>query len=336
MLFSIVIPVYNVEKYLDACIESIYPQIKDRDDVEVLLIDDGSKDSSSTICDRYAAMDPQRIRVFHKANEGLLLTRRFGFRQATGRYIINCDSDDMLAPGMIESLSVAVAKHHPDVIFYNATCLYENKQEPFNRDIFGTEKQKPVDKAEVAKIFYRGTDIVSMCMKTFKRSCLDLDFDYTDYARISNGEDTLQSAELFSNAKTFLYCNEEFYIYRMGSGMTRRFDPTYYASFRSVTQQIENSALYKQYADTDHLLDIKIFTNVGRAITQSRYDKQLSYAKSKAYLQTIVSDPYFTQRKNRFVDAKSNLQASHKLFCQLLIQEHYWLIFILLKIKNVL
>lgn len=325
-----------MEKYLDACMESIYPQIKDRDDTEILLVDDGSRDSSPAICDRYAAMDPQRIKVFHKNNEGLLLTRRFGFRKAAGQYIINCDSDDMLEQGMIEKLSTAIAEHDPDVIFYNATVLYEDRSEPFNRNIFGPEMQKVVDKAEVAKAFYRGTDIVSMCMKSFKRTCLNMDFDYTDYARVSNGEDTLQSAEVLSNAKTFLYCNEAFYVYRMGSGMTARFDPGFYVSFKTVNQRIEASDIYQEYPDMDHLLDVKFFTSVGRAVTQSRFDKELSYAKNKAYLQTIASDPYFVWRKPCFARAKGGLQLSHKLFCQLLIQENYWLIYILLKAKNVL
>lgn len=336
MLFSIVIPVYNVEKYLDMCMESIYPQIKDRDDAEILLIDDGSNDSSPEICDRYAAMDSRRIRVFHKANEGLLLTRRFGFRKAVGRYIINCDSDDMLEPGMIETLSAAINEHEPDVIFYNATMLYEDRREPFNRNIFGIEKQKTIDKAEVARVFCRGTDIVSMCMKTFKRTCLDLNFDYTGYARVSNGEDTLQSVEVLSNAKTFLYCNEAFYVYRMGSGMTARFDPTYYTSFKVVNQRIEASRLYQENVDAEHLLDVKFFTNVGRAITQSRFDNNMNYAKNKAYLQTIISDPYLIQKKPRFIRVKSDLQLSHKLFCWLLFQERYWLIYVLLKAKNIL
>lgn len=336
MLLSIVIPVYNVEKYLDACMESIYPQIRDRDDVEILLVNDGSKDSSPEICDRYAAMDGQRIRVFHKKNEGLLLTRRFGFRQAAGRYIINCDSDDMLEPGMIEALTAVMKQDDPDVIFYNATMLYEDREEPFNRDIFGTEKIKVLDKTEVAKAFYRGTEIVSMCMKAVKRTCMDLDFDYTPYARVSNGEDTLQSAEVLSNAQTFIYYNQSFYGYRMGSGMTARFDPRYYTSFKTVNQRIENSLLYREYPDTDRLLDVKYFTNVGRAVTQARFDRELRYAKLKEYLQTILSDSYFQEKKPYFSQAKDGLRLSHKLFCQLLINKQYWLIYVLLKAKNIL
>lgn len=336
MLLSIVIPVYNVEKYLDACMASIYPQIQNRDDTEILLVNDGSRDTSPAICDRYAAMDPQRIRVFHKNNEGLLLTRRFGFRQATGRYIISCDSDDVLEPGMIEALAAVMEKDDPDVIFYNATMLYEDREEPFNRDIFGTEKIKVLNKAEVAKAFYRGTEIVSMCMKAVKRTCLDLNFDYTPYARVSHGEDTLQSVEVLSNAQTFVYYNRSFYGYRMGSGMTARFDPRYYASFRAVNQRIESSALYRQCPDTDRLLDVKYFTNVGRAVTQARFDRDLCYSKLKEYLQTILTDSYFEEKKPNFSQAKHGLSLNHKLFCQLLIQKNYWLIYVLLKVKNIL
>ena len=334
MLLSIVIPVYNVEKYLDACMESIYPQIRNRDDVEVLLIDDGSKDSSPGICDRYAALDEQRIRVFHKNNEGLLLTRRFGFRQATGQYIINCDSDDTLVPGMIDALTSLIEKDAPDVIFYNATMIYEGREEPFNQNIFGTERIMVLDKNQVAKAFYKGTDIVSMCMKAIKRTCLDLNFDYTPYARVSNGEDTLQSVEVFSKAKTFVYYNQAFYGYRMGTGMTARFDPAYYTSFKTAIQHIEKSPLYRECPDTDRLLDVKFFTNVGRSVTQLRFDRALNYSKLKQYLQAISSDSYFQEKKPYFSQAQGALQLSHKLFCWLLIHKHYWLIYVLLKMKN--
>ena len=105
MLFSVVIPVYNVEKYLDECINSIIEQSKVIDnDLEVLLIDDGSTDNSGSICDSYENKYPDLIRVFHKENEGLLATRRYGFKRANGKYIVNCDSDDLLETGMLLKL----------------------------------------------------------------------------------------------------------------------------------------------------------------------------------------------------------------------------------------
>lgn len=88
---SIIVPVYNVEKYLYKCIDSILCQTFT--DFELLLIDDGSSDRSGIICDEYAAKD-KRVNSFHKANSGISFTRNYGIEQAKGEWIIFCDSDD--------------------------------------------------------------------------------------------------------------------------------------------------------------------------------------------------------------------------------------------------
>ena len=88
---SIVVPVYNVEKYLERCIDSILAQTFT--DFELLLINDGSKDSSGLICDKYAEKD-SRIRVFHKENEGVSRARNLGISNARGRWLCFIDSDD--------------------------------------------------------------------------------------------------------------------------------------------------------------------------------------------------------------------------------------------------
>ena len=88
---SVIIPVYNTEKYLHRCIDSVLAQTYQ--DFELLLIDDGSKDSSGAICDEYAAKDT-RVRVFHKENGGVSDTRNYGLDLAQGKYLMFLDSDD--------------------------------------------------------------------------------------------------------------------------------------------------------------------------------------------------------------------------------------------------
>ena len=88
MLFSIVIPVYNVEKYLDECMQSILQQLDSiNNDCEILLIDDGSTDNSGKICDEYMIKFPTLVKTFHKENQGLLATRRYGFQRASGESV---------------------------------------------------------------------------------------------------------------------------------------------------------------------------------------------------------------------------------------------------------
>lgn len=98
---SVIVPVYNAEKYLDRCIQSIINQTYSN--IELLLVDDGSKDSSAKICDDYALTD-KRIRVFHKENGGVSSARNMGLDMATGYYVAFVDADDYLFPKAYESL----------------------------------------------------------------------------------------------------------------------------------------------------------------------------------------------------------------------------------------
>lgn len=100
VLFSIIIPVYNVEKYLDKCIGSILGQTFHN--FELLLIDDGSKDASGDICDNYSKSD-SRVRTFHLKNNGPSHARNFGLEQSAGQYITFVDSDDWVEPNLLET-----------------------------------------------------------------------------------------------------------------------------------------------------------------------------------------------------------------------------------------
>lgn len=104
---SIIVPVYNVEKYIRRCIESLIAQTFES--IEVLLIDDGSKDSSGAICDEYALKDA-RVKVIHKKNGGVSSARNVGLDHATGTYIMFCDSDDYVAPTWCEKLYNSMIK----------------------------------------------------------------------------------------------------------------------------------------------------------------------------------------------------------------------------------
>jgi len=98
---SVIVPVYNVEKFLAKCINSILNQTEK--DFEVILVNDGSKDASGEICDSYARQD-KRIRVFHRNNEGVSVARNYGIKQAKGKYIVFVDSDDWIEEYYLECL----------------------------------------------------------------------------------------------------------------------------------------------------------------------------------------------------------------------------------------
>lgn len=101
MLISVILPVFNAEKYLSRCIESVLGQT--HGDLEVILVDDGSTDGSGAICDSFSARDA-RVRTIHKQNEGVSAARNDGLEAAKGEFVAFCDNDDHMAPGMLERL----------------------------------------------------------------------------------------------------------------------------------------------------------------------------------------------------------------------------------------
>ena len=115
ILVTVVVPVYNVEKTLDRCIESIINQTYTK--IEIILVDDGSTDSSSSMCDNWAKKD-ERIVVVHKDNEGLGMARNTGIDYSKGDYICFCDSDDYLELDTVESCVEMANKTNADIIHY--------------------------------------------------------------------------------------------------------------------------------------------------------------------------------------------------------------------------
>ena len=116
-LVSVVVPIYNVEKYLVQCIQTILYQ--SYRNLEVILVDDGSPDNCGKICDEFAIKD-KRIKVIHKNNGGLSDARNVGIDKAMGEYITFIDSDDYIMPDMIESLMNTIIKERVDI----AQCTF--------------------------------------------------------------------------------------------------------------------------------------------------------------------------------------------------------------------
>lgn len=122
---SIIVPVYQVETYLRQCIDSILAQTFT--DFELILVDDGSKDKSGEICEEYAGKDG-RVRVIHKENGGLSDARNAGLEQAAGEYFMFVDSDDYIAPTMIERLYNSIQSESADIAACNFCYVFDKKE----------------------------------------------------------------------------------------------------------------------------------------------------------------------------------------------------------------
>jgi glycosyltransferase involved in cell wall biosynthesis len=129
---SVIIPVYNDEKNLPRCVNSVLSQTFY--DFECILVDDGSTDNCPKICDEYAAKDP-RVRVFHKKNEGVSVSRQFGITEAKGTYSIHVDSDDWIDPLMFEHIIKKIESDDSDILFMD---FFE--QNPSGKEYYKQQK----------------------------------------------------------------------------------------------------------------------------------------------------------------------------------------------------
>lgn len=194
-LISVIVPVYNVEQYLDRCVQSICKQ--SYKSLEIILIDDGSTDQSGKICEKYSEID-SRIKVIHKKNGGLSDARNHGIEAATGQYIGFIDSDDYIEPDMYERLYKNMQAFHADI----SVCAYDMIY-PQKSVTIADEKTITCYSTEEAfkKILYRNNIGVISCNKLFK-SCL---LQSIRYPLGQYFEDINTTYKLISKSKVIVY-----------------------------------------------------------------------------------------------------------------------------------
>jgi len=206
--FSILVPVYQVEKYIDECIQSVLAQTYS--DWELILVDDGTKDRSGVICDRYAEKD-SRIHVYHKENQGLIHTRRYGIARATGDYYIFLDSDDTLKPHALQTIYDTIQKYRCDCVIYGYHRLWSGKLTKGSED----EMEKYMeDKREVYRKCFMGK-YNTLWRKATKASVFRGGAkDYSAYYHLQVAEDLLQSIEILEGSKSVAFIEDKLYNYR--------------------------------------------------------------------------------------------------------------------------
>ncbi len=202
-MISVIVPVYNVEKYLERCIDSILKQTYS--DLEILLIDDGSSDNSGKICDEYAKKD-NRIKVIHKKNGGISDVRNVGIENAKGDYIGFVDSDDYIADDMFETLYKLSNENNADI---SIVSFYEM----YNGRLIGVRDDKTLtkmDKQEALKELLIDTNIQSyMWNKLFKKEL----FDNLRFPLGKNFEDIATVLLIFERANKVVLLQEPKYYY---------------------------------------------------------------------------------------------------------------------------
>lgn len=203
---SVIIPVYNNEKYINACLDSVLKQT--HQNLEIIVIDDGSVDRSGIICDKYAKSDA-RIKVIHKKNAGVSAARNAGLSVATGDWISFIDSDDTMELDMYELLLKLAKEHNAEI----SHCGYKrfNEEGVCIKEVSGTHlviEQKP---EEAIQCMLDGRYFVSgLWNKLFMHSCIK---GIKFCQELKNNEDIAFNAMAFQRANLIVFCDETKYCY---------------------------------------------------------------------------------------------------------------------------
>lgn len=219
---SIIVPVYNAQEYLKKCVNSI--QIQSWNDLEILLIDDGSTDQSPTICDRLALED-ERIRVFHTPNAGCVHARKVGVRNSRGKYIGFVDSDDWLNPEMYNKLCSKIIETNADLAICDI-IRYENDSnicewtQFFKSGVYDKEKLKKIVYPQMLYTgnYYEFGFLPCVWNKVVRKEIVEQCLYKID-DNITMGEDLCWTLFALWNANKMVYLkNEYLYYYRDTSG----------------------------------------------------------------------------------------------------------------------
>jgi glycosyltransferase involved in cell wall biosynthesis len=231
--FSILIPVYNVEKYMNECLDSIIAQTFD--DYEVIIVDDGSTDNSGKICDSYKEKFGEKLRVVHKQNEGLIAARRISLKHAIGKYIVIVDSDDYIRSDMLSGIYGIIEKNKPDIVMFEFQRVDFKGNNIKNSKMKSELKSGFVSKEEVFERIISSSRYNTLWSKVYRMELFDVDKNYSEYYNIKNGEDLLQLIPLLSAANKFYYLPEKFYFYRINpSSITHNYNNQCYKSLNVV------------------------------------------------------------------------------------------------------
>ena len=271
---SIIIPMYNAEKYIAKCLDSIFAEIDKTDDIEVILIDDGSSDRSIESCKDFLVYNIQILKNIHK---GVSAARNLGIAQATGKWIMFVDADDWLAQGWSSVLSAYYADS-ADIVFFNKDIVEKMDKNDLMFNLLGIETKLKFLAGPFSKLYRKSTLTEGSCY--FNQSVI-------------NGEDMLFNAQFLINCRSIRLSSESIYCYRIHTGSsTKRFDENIITSdytFHELLKKI----LEKANLSTREKKKIQEFcVRNSIFILTKKYAYVNSYREIREYFRIFKQEPY--------------------------------------------
>lgn len=294
-LISVIIPVYNVEKYIRECLNSVINQTYKN--LEIILVDDGSQDKSGNICDEYKMKD-DRIKVIHKQNGGLSDARNVGMKIAKGRYIQFIDSDDFIDKDMIEILYKIIIENDADISMCSNYILKENK-----RTSDSSGKMYIYNRIEALREILLDEKIRSYAWNKLMKKELFTDIEFPKGKVF---EDILTIPKIFEKSSKIVYLDIPKYYYRQREGsilnkQTNELRLSYINAAEEINKFIEEKepSLENYCAYNIAHITIKTYNDIGffnmydllnEKIVNDLYEKTKKIFEQEQYEELIIKN----------------------------------------------
>lgn len=318
-LLSIIIPVYNTERYLKECLDSIFDDSTDFvSNVEVIIIDDGSVDKSSDIYNKYEKLHGN-MKVIKHENHGVSFSRNCGIKEATGKYLMFVDSDDMLLKGWSEKIYKEIVSDEYDVIFHSKYFLkaYDDN----------------LSKSEILSYILTYNDknirISGPYSKLFKRTFV-IENNIKFKEDLINGEDMIYNVETLLRSTSQLLVKDSYYIVRHNAfSATSYFNDKIINSEVSFNKYIKN--IFNDYKDYDSNYIEKVTFLASVRILSYRISLLSKYFVAKEKFREVRNNDFFS---NGFRHYKLKVKSKSSILFYLFKYKLYLIIFLLCKNKK--
>lgn len=322
-LISVVIPAYNAEQYIAECLDSVLDQ--SALNYEIVIIDDGSIDSTCSICQKYSAKHPDRVKYYFQKNKGTYAARLIGWKLSIGDYVLFLDSDDALFPGAIEAFSNAVSENAVDLVLFNMSLTLNEKTAAINYGAIAS----PADEANLAvedlKMLYcRSTSINNLNTKLISTDLLNR-LDLRPIEGLTYCEDALLVAHLLGEAKLVKVLDDPLMFHRYNT---------------TSVSHVFDSHLIEKYERVQNLLRPVIegwgdkYTELYRGLQCEAYLAEALKCSLKcdrefvsSYLSDIVNKTQLL--RVYFACKKSYLKIWKKIFLYIIANRQYGLFYVL-------
>jgi glycosyltransferase involved in cell wall biosynthesis len=296
---SVIIPIYNVENYLHKCIDSILNQTFTN--LEIILVNDGSTDSSPQICDDYAKKD-SRIKVIHQENAGVSVARNNGIEVATGEYITFVDSDDWLEPKMYENMcAISYSELECDVLMCDFTNIKSNSKEQISANIrkgFYTKQQiiKELYPTLLVTEEFGRLPIISVWSCLFSRKILmnnNIKFD----SNLKYSEDYLFMADVMIHANSFYYLkNNYFYNYlQYDESRSKKFQTVWWTNLLYLNDELEKLLINNKEFDFTRQIKLQLLHSVLFILNSICKNEGMDFYTKLKEIKFIVNQPKLNQ-----------------------------------------